>query len=401
MKSKLIVIMIDGVSSDYFIDYPLYMPHTHALARHNTVITNLDAERCGSSLPGRASMLTGLPSREHGIYGNRIWDAVQQLFRYASPYDVRTPTLFSRATAAGLDTASIGFGMTRPEDCRLYHPPHWVHDFVSRSRDERPITVSSDWKRALTVVDDGRLAQALSSVEANSAQAEPVDESALLNELIADQRMIQRVNALIASAQPPDLIFTEINVTDSVQHHYGYASATAHFSIAFADMLVGSVVQQLKTSALDNEYSIIITSDHGHANTEKAIFVDNLIAQANWSSECAVLFLPQDNTLDQALDALHQCGADILDERFLPTDTRGQIIAAAIREKGSFEPAQPGCSDVTGRSKYRSSHSYFPGTQSDKRFAVISGPACKNARIDTANTAQFYDMMEDLLGLSH
>ena len=118
VKSKLIVIMIDGISSDYFIEFPQFMPHTHALANGHTVITNLEPEKCGSSLPGRSSMLTGRPSRDHGIYGNIIWDCSEKSFRYASPYDIRTPTLFSCAKKAGLDTANIGFGMIRPR--RLY-----------------------------------------------------------------------------------------------------------------------------------------------------------------------------------------------------------------------------------------------------------------------------------------
>ena len=103
--------------------------------------------------------------------------------------------------------------------------------------------------------------------------------------------MIQLSNDIINSSQAPDLIFTEINVTDSVQHKFGYASSAANFAVAFADMLVGLGVHNLKKTGRDSEYSIIVTSDHGHADTKQALFVDNIVDHPNWHSECAVLFL--------------------------------------------------------------------------------------------------------------
>ena len=399
MKSKLIVIMIDGISSDYFIEFPQFMPHTHALASGNTVITNLEPEKCGSSLPGRTSMLTGKTSREHGIYGNNIWDPSQKSFRYASPYDIRTPTLFTQAKKAGLDTANIGFGMIRPEDCTLYTPPHWVGDFISRNRDNKPVAISPDWKQAMTIIDDGRLKNAKSRLTPLNAAENALIESSIFKEMILDQQMIQLVNEIVKSSQAPDLIFTEINVTDSVQHQFGYASTSSNFAIAFADMLVGLVVHNLKIAGIDSDYSIIVTSDHGHADTEKALYVDNIIDKQNWNSECSVLFLENDSTIDQSINALHSYGAQTLNDEFLPKDIQGQILALAMKEKVSFEKAPNGNSAKTGISKYKSSHSYYPGTQADKRFAVLSGPSCKNNHIQQASGEQFYQLMNNILDL--
>ena len=400
MKSKLIIIMIDGISSDYFIEYPQFMPHTHALAKNNTVITNLAPEQCGSSLPGRASMLTGQPSRHHGIYGNKIWDCEEKSFRYASPYDVRTPTLFTHAKKSGLDTANIGFGMTRPEDCTIYKPPHWIGDFVSRSRDNQPIPISEDWRKALTIIDDGRIEIAQSRFSASNNNTRVINDPPIFNELILDQQMVQLVNEIINSSQPPDLIFTEINVTDSVQHQFGYASATSNFSIAFADMLVGLVVHTLKQAGLDSDYSIIVTSDHGHADTDKALYVNNILDNQNWNAECAVLFLEQTVDIGDSINALDIHGATILDEKFLPKDIQGQVLPLAMREKVSFEVGPSGSAAQSGVSKYKSSHSYYPGTQSDKRFAVISGPGCKNHHLQQATAEQFYEIMGDIIGLA-
>ena len=392
--------MIDGISSDYFIDFPQFMPHTHALATNGTVITNLAPETCGSSLPGRSSMLTGQTSRQHGIYGNNIWDPRKKAFRYADPYDVRTPTLFTQAKKSGLDAANIGFGMTRPEDCTLYVPPFWVGSFISRNRDKEAIPISEGWQKAQSNVDDGRLETAQSRLTVSTKYQNSEFDSSILGELQNDQRMLQLVNEIVNSTQAPDLIFTEINVTDSVQHHYGYASANSNFSIAFADMLVGLVVHNLKCTGLDSDYSIIVTSDHGHADTEKALYVNNILNSQNWNSECAILFLENNTDIDESIQALQSFGAVMLDDKFLPEDIQGQIIPVAMKDKVSFEVSANVNPSKTGASKYKSSHSYYPGTQSDKRFAVISGPECKNSHLKQATAEQLYEIMSDILGLT-
>lgn len=390
--------MIDGVSSNYFTDFPQFMPHTHALAKNGIVLTDLAPEKCASSLPGRTSILTGQPSRNHGIYGNTIWDPVEKSFRYSSPYDIRIPTIFFHAKQAGLDTASLGFGMTRPQDCRLYKPPHWVGDFVSRNRDDQPLAVSEHWKEALNSVDDGRLEAAQCRLP-SLAKSQNESVNSIFSEMILDQQMIQLVNALVHSPRPPDLIFTEINVTDTVQHRYGYASNQSNFSIAHADMLVGLVVHSLQQAGLDENYSLIVTSDHGHADTHGALYVNNILHQQNWSSECAVLFLEHGKDIDESVDALGAHGPHLIDDEFLPDNIRGQILPLAIKDKISLEMAPTGCSALNGPSKYRSSHSYYPLTKTDNRFAVVSGskPGCDH--IKHATCEQFFELMCEKIDL--
>jgi predicted AlkP superfamily pyrophosphatase or phosphodiesterase len=93
MPNKLIVVMIDGVSADYFATDRGRLPHLSALASRGLVVNNLHAEVLGTSLPGRTSMLTGMTADVSGVYGNKIWDSKRREFRYATPYDIRVPTI--------------------------------------------------------------------------------------------------------------------------------------------------------------------------------------------------------------------------------------------------------------------------------------------------------------------
>ena len=89
MSNKLIVLMIDGVSAEYFATSRGRLPHLSALAKRGLVVNDLRSEVLGTSLPGRTSILTGATADVSGIYGNKIWDTHRQDFRYANPYDVR------------------------------------------------------------------------------------------------------------------------------------------------------------------------------------------------------------------------------------------------------------------------------------------------------------------------
>ena len=142
--NKLILIMIYGVSSEKFQEIRHQLPHLDRLAKQGTYVEALTPEVCGTSFPGRTSMVVGRPSHEHGIYGNRIWDG--EVFRWSNPYDVRTETLASLTKEAGGDVVNAGFGMVRPEDCSLYINPWWVDDVLSETVDGKPHPENANWR---------------------------------------------------------------------------------------------------------------------------------------------------------------------------------------------------------------------------------------------------------------
>lgn len=53
--AKLIVVLIDGVSADYFAGDRERLPHPEALARGGILVDRMRPEVCGTSLPGRGS----------------------------------------------------------------------------------------------------------------------------------------------------------------------------------------------------------------------------------------------------------------------------------------------------------------------------------------------------------
>jgi len=155
--SKLIVIMIDGISADYFAKHRKRLPFLSDLAQKGLVINRLSSVTPATSLPGRTTMMTGTSCDVHGVWGNTIWDGEQ--FRYATPDDVKGMTLTKQAKDAGLDVAVVGYGMIRPEDTQVFHHAWWVGEMVQRARDDAPIPAAEGWLRTSRHEDlSGRLA---------------------------------------------------------------------------------------------------------------------------------------------------------------------------------------------------------------------------------------------------
>lgn len=104
---KLILIMIDGISAEHFEQYRQHLPNLDHLARTGTQVAGMTPEVCGTSCPGRTSIIAGTQPSEHGIYGNLIF--ADGAFRFANPYDVKCDTLPGLAKQQGFDVAAIGY----------------------------------------------------------------------------------------------------------------------------------------------------------------------------------------------------------------------------------------------------------------------------------------------------
>ena len=59
VQRKLLLIMIDGVSADYFEAHPNRLPNLSSLAEDGYRVRRMRSAVPGTSMPGRASILTG------------------------------------------------------------------------------------------------------------------------------------------------------------------------------------------------------------------------------------------------------------------------------------------------------------------------------------------------------
>ncbi|MEH6578375.1 MAG: alkaline phosphatase family protein [Amphritea sp.] len=403
--NKLILIMIDGISAELFTQRRSWMPHLHALAEQGTRIQALAPEVCGTSFPGRTSMIVGRPAAEHGIYGNKIWDGME--FRWSNPYDVRTPTLAGFAKMAGRDVANIGYGMVRPEDCNVYCTSWWVDDVMNRARNEDPHPTDEQWTMLGRNLDPDKRIAALAAADINISIVNPdSDKTAKLSlGMLADQQLLEIAAGLANSEQAPDLIMLEIGITDYYLHTYGSDHPLTEWSLRTADSQVGLLMERLRKSGTLDDYNFAIMSDHGHGPIPDAVYCDQLLPEGvRWSSEGGMLLVAprSDDEAQQVIATLAEMGIELWNNDFLPEELRHQLLAFTHPEDTifSFEKDSKGSGNTTGQSNYNSNHGMRPGTEADYRFCIFSGPRVPQGSVSFGTADQVAPTLAALMNVT-
>ena len=404
MPQKLMVIMIDGISADYFATCRGRLLHLSALAERGLVVENLHSEVLGISLGGRVGMITGVSADQSGVYGNLIWDG--ERFRYANPDDVRMPTIPGLAKAAGKKVAVLGFGMIRPEDADIFKPPWWVVSFIQRARDSVPHPSDDSWLRVFAHQDGGE-AFNRACEQAGFPSSWPMMEATssadrTIYGMVADQYALNWTGILAASDDPPDFIITEFLMTDSVQHYTGYKSEQSHWSIAQADAMVGVVIERLRNAGVLDQWNIAVMSDHGHSEIETAIHPQVFLPDTIMQSEGSVLnVVPRDAAhLAEITEKLAPYGVVPFHVDYVPEDLRPQVASFLAPPRTSFEPDDVNETEPTGKPVNISSHGLKPGDPGDDRMCIFVGPDVPHKTIYEANAVQVAPTFAKLLGLS-
>jgi predicted AlkP superfamily pyrophosphatase or phosphodiesterase len=403
--SKLIVIMIDGVSADYFRDNRAKLPHLNKLANQGFTVERLHSIQPATSLPGRTTMMTGVSCDKHGAWGNTIWDGKQ--FRYSTPYDVTAKSLPQEAMEKGLDVAVLGYGMLRPDEANVFRHPWWAGEMIQRGRDSAPKFAEDGWLRTSRHKDKtGRLEALFAQgymTDAPDAYASSSNPSLTYfsAELAGDAAMLQWSTALATSNKAPNLIITEILTPDSVQHRTGYESLLSHWSIMYSDALVGQMLAGLQAAGRD-DYNVAIMSDHGHRTVDKVIRPDVVVPDANYAMESGWLFVNyhNQNELDTIASKLAEHGVELTDGEIVPEKFKKEIATFVAPEGMTFESSMDDNKEPTGEPFTTCTHGFRPGTSGDDRFCVFWGPDVKPGSVASADATQITPTLAKILGLN-
>ncbi|NRA19554.1 MAG: alkaline phosphatase family protein [Oceanospirillaceae bacterium] len=400
--NKLILIMVDGISSEHFQRIRHQLPHLDQLAKQGTYIKALTPETCGTSFPGRTSMIVGRPASEHGIYGNRIWDG--EVFRWSNPYDVRTETLASLTKNAGGDVVNMGFGMVRPEDCNLYVSPWWVEHVGSNTADGSPHPANQNWSMRSRNLDPQQRLAAL-GLDANNIVNPCTNNSQVLSlGILADYQLLEMAAHVIA-ANPPDLLMLEVAITDYFLHEYGAANPITEMSLRTADAQIGTLLERLRQSGQLDQYNFAIMSDHGHHLMRDCIHCDVLLPEGcRWSSEGSMLFVAPRSSEERetVTQILLEQGMEVWSEPLLPDALKNEILVFSCPEGLyiSFEKDSQNTGEVNGISHYQSNHGMRPGTKEDYRFCIFAGPNVPQQQIEFAQAIQVAPTMAAIMGVA-
>jgi predicted AlkP superfamily pyrophosphatase or phosphodiesterase len=243
----VLMVSVDGLLPASYLEpdaHGLAVPTLRLLARTGAAARGARSVFPSVTYPSHTTMATGVPPAVHGIVTNVAADPDERNMDGWRWYteDIKVPTLWDVATAAGRDVALVNWPVTVGARVRWLVPEYW---------------------RAGTP-EDAKLTRALATPGLLPAVAArfPNLWQRFTPPNVADEATADIVIHLISSA-PVSLVMAHIWQTDDAQHRFGPWSPEARVAIENADRQLGRMVDAAKAAWPWSRTAVVIVSDHG------------------------------------------------------------------------------------------------------------------------------------------
>jgi predicted AlkP superfamily pyrophosphatase or phosphodiesterase len=385
--APVLMISIDGLRPADVLDAPargVTAPTLRRLVSEGAWARGVKGVLPTLTYPSHTTLITGVAPARHGIANNLTFDPFfkNQTGWYWYAEDIRVPTLWDAAHAAGLKVANV----------------HWP---VSVGASAIDLNLPQDWRAGTE--DDRKLNRALATRglterlerEAGLPYAQGIDES-----VEGDERRELFAERLMTEDRPgfATVYFTGL---DHIQHLNGPDTPEAHAALARIDAAVGKLIAAARRTQPD--LVVVIVSDHGFAKVDHDVNLFAAFAQAGlirfdpvkreitgWDAEPwfaggsagVVLARPDDAALRARVEALlDRLAAD----KTLGIDgwIGGREIAAeggapdaqyVISFKIGYEMAKDPMAPLVGPPAYKGMHGYLPAAPEMRSTLIVAGP---------------------------
>jgi predicted AlkP superfamily pyrophosphatase or phosphodiesterase len=249
--SHVVMISLDGFPAWLFKDESLMIPNLRKLAADGAVAKAMTVSNPSITWINHTTLVTGVHPRRHGVLYNGLLvrqgaDQPPKIEQWVDKTRlVFAPTLYDIAHEAGLTSAESDWvAVTNAKT-------------ISWSFPEIP-KVGGPMEREL--VDCGVLeARHLDWMQLNGQRKSVT---------FLDTMWTRAASRMFAQHRPNLLLYHTLN-TDAVHHTYGPGSMASATALAYADRLVGDLLQSIEASGLRDKTTVIVTSDHGFKKVTK------------------------------------------------------------------------------------------------------------------------------------
>jgi predicted AlkP superfamily pyrophosphatase or phosphodiesterase len=390
------------------------VPHLSALVRNGSFARGVLGVLPTVTYPSHATLVTGVAPAEHGIEANTTFDPLQRnqggWYWYAS--DLRAPTLWDAARAAGRRTVSV-------------HWPVSVGAGVDRN-------LPQIWRTGLA--DDRKLLRALATSPAwlDSLEREvgrPYPDG--IDETIAGDVGRAAFMVHVLRREQPEVMTAYFAGLDHEEHASGPGSPAALAGLATLDSLVGELVSAARAAAAARGRGAVIAvvSDHGFEATTRAVHLNAALREAGlielagqgapvlwramfWASGGSAALMLKERGDTAALRRARAVATRLL------SDSSSGVAAILEREaldrSGAWRDAafavalRPGWltgagldGPITSAASYRGMHGYPPGPPSLDASFFVAGPGIAAGRdLGRIDMRDIAPTLAGLIGLS-
>lgn len=250
----LVVISVDGLRPDYITtadQHGAKAPILRSFLREGTYADGVTGVVPTVTYPSHTTLITGVWPAKHGIWANTTFDPMQKNYQgwYWYAEDIRVPTLWDAATAAGRTTASIQWPVTVGAKITWNIPEFW--------RAGTP----EDAKLLRVVATPGLLQE---------AQAAIGDYRGGIDTSVEGDEVRGKYAVWILEKKRPGLLTLHLTALDHIEHETQPFSPQAIAVLEKLDEVIGKVREEAEHIAPGHAF-VAVVSDHGFVNYEQQL----------------------------------------------------------------------------------------------------------------------------------
>ena len=250
----LVVISVDGLRPDYVTaaeSHGSKVPNLRRLMKEGAYAEGVTGVIPTVTYPSHTTLMTGVWPAKHGILGNATFDPLQKNYQgwYWYAEDIRVPTLWEAATAAGRTTASIQWPVTVGAKITWNIPEVW---------------------RAGTP-EDAKLLHVLSTPGLLEEARKEIGEYRGGIDTSGEGDEVRGKYAVwILQHKNPGMLTLHLTALDHTEHETGVFSAESVAILERLDTVIGNVWAAAEKIAPKRTYFAVV-SDHGFANYDQQL----------------------------------------------------------------------------------------------------------------------------------
>ncbi len=263
LQVPVVMISIDGLKPDYVLHadkHGLKIPHLRRFLKEGAFAAGVKGVVPTVTYPSHTTLVTGVSPSRHGILANTPFDPYGKNWGgwYWYAEDIRVPTLWDAAAAAGLTTANVDWPVTVGADITYNIPQYW---------------------RAETE-DDHKIMRAVSRPAGLLAEAEKQLGSYPEGNdyTVAANQQRAKFNVYLLERKKPRLLLCYFSGLDTEQHESGPYSSGTFAVLERIDALVGQVWAAAERVG-NGQAVICVVSDHGFFRVEKGLRLNSVFRE--------------------------------------------------------------------------------------------------------------------------
>ena len=260
----LVVISVDGLRPDYVTAADAHgakVPHLRKFLHEGTYAQGVTGVIPTVTYPSHTTLMTGVWPAKHGILANQTFDPLQKNHEgwYWYAEDIRVPTLWDAAAAAGRTTASIQWPVTAGAKINWNIPEIWRAG------------TSEDSKLVRVVSTPGLLAEAKAAVGEYRGGIDATPES---------DEVRGKYAVWILENKRPSLLTLHLIALDHIEHEAQPFSPKAMAVLERLDAVIGKVWAAAERVAPGNAF-VAVVSDHGFTTYDQQLNLFAAFRKAN------------------------------------------------------------------------------------------------------------------------